>query len=87
MVYFEKAYELIKEDNITELTWQVLYEMADLNIDRGNLNKAKYFINYARELIYYIAGRIDSPILRAAYLRQNERLNTLRKLESLYPQN
>ena len=86
MMYFEKAYELIKDDNITELTWKVLYEISELYIDRGNLNKAKYFVTYARELIYYIAERIESPRLRAAYLRQEDRLSTLKKLENLYPQ-
>jgi len=86
MVYFEKAYELIKDNSITELTWKVLYEISELYIDRGNLNKAKHFITYTRELIYFIAERIQSPRLRAAYLRQDERFNTLKKLESFYPQ-
>ncbi len=86
MMYFEKAYELIKDESVMELTWKVLYEISELYIDRGNLNKAKYFVTYARELIYYIAERIESPRLRAAYLRQEERLNTLKKLETLYPQ-
>jgi tetratricopeptide (TPR) repeat protein len=86
MVYFEKSYELIKDDNIIELTWKVLCEISELYIDRGNLNKAKQFITYTRELIYFIAERIHSPRLRAAYLRQQDRLNTLKKLESFYPQ-
>lgn len=86
MVYFEKAFELIKDDNITELTWKVLYEISELYVERGNLNKAKHFITYTRELIYFIAERIHSPRLRAAYLRQNDRLSTLQKLESYYPQ-
>jgi len=86
MVYFEKAYELIKDENISELTWKVLYEITELYIERGNLNKAKHFVTYTRELIYLIAERIESPHLRAAYLRQDERLSTLKKLENFYPQ-
>ena len=86
LVYFEKAYELIKDQNISELTWKVLYEISELYIERGNLTKAKHFVMYTRELIYLIAERIESPHLRAAYLRQEERLNTLKKLESFYPQ-
>ena len=87
MSYFEKAYNLIKEENITELTWKVLFEISDLYIERGNLSKAKYFVTYARELIYFIADKIESPQLRAAYLRSKERLDTLKKLESFYPSN
>ncbi len=86
LVYFEKAYELIKDENISELTWKVLFEISELYIERGNLNKAKHFVTYTRELIYLIAERIESPRLRAAYLRQDERLNTLKKLENFYPQ-
>lgn len=86
IVYFEKAFELIKEEVITELTWKVLYEIAELYVERGNLNKAKYYVNYAREIIYLISERIESPNLRAAYLRHPERLRTLRKLDALYTQ-
>jgi len=87
LTYFEKAYELVREENITELTWKILFEISDLYIERGNLSKAKYFVTYTRELIYYIAEKIESPQLRAAYLRSRERLITLKKLESFYPSN
>ena len=87
LTYFEKAYDLIKDEYISELTWKVLFEISDLYIERGNLSKAKYFVTYTRELIYYIAEKIESPQLRAAYLRSRERLITLKKLESFYPSN
>jgi hypothetical protein len=85
LVYFEKAYDLIKDEYINELTWKVLFEISELYIERGNLTKAKYFVTYSRELIYFIAEKIESPHLRAAYLRNGERMNTLKKLESFYP--
>ncbi len=87
LVYFEKAFDLIKDDSINELTWKVLFEISQLYIERGNLTKAKYFVTYTRELIYFIAEKIESPLLRAAYLRNSERMNTLKKLESFYPSN
>ena len=87
LVYFEKAYDIIKDKYISELTWKVLYEISELYVDRGNLTKAKYFVTYTRELIYFISEKIESPQLRAAYLRQSERMNTLKKLESFYPSN
>jgi hypothetical protein len=67
------------------LTWKILFAISELYIERGNLNKAKKFVIYTRELIYFIAEKMDSPRLRAAYLQQNERFRTLRKLESFYP--
>ena len=87
LVYFEKAYDLIKDEYINELTWKVLFEISDLYIERGNLHKAKFFVTYTRELIYFIAEKIKSPQLRATYLRNSERMNTLKKLESFYPSN
>jgi serine/threonine protein kinase/predicted negative regulator of RcsB-dependent stress response len=86
LVHFERAYELIRNEHITELTWKVLYEISELYLERGNFSKAKRFVIYTRELIYFIAERIESPRLRAAYLQQNERMNTLTKLENFYPQ-
>jgi len=85
LTHFEKAYELIKDGNISELTWKILFAISELYIERGNLNKAKQYVIYTRELIYFIAERLDSPRLRAAYLQQNERFRILRKLESFYP--
>lgn len=83
--HFEKAYELLKDENVIELTWKVLFAISELYIERGNLNKAKRYIVYAREIIYFLAERIESHRLRAAYLHQKERLSTLRKLENFYP--
>jgi tetratricopeptide (TPR) repeat protein len=87
LVHFEKAYELINNEHISELIWKVLFSISELYINRGNLNKAKRYVIYARELIYFIAERIESPRLRAAYLRHKERITTLQKLESFYPTN
>jgi serine/threonine protein kinase len=83
--YFEKAYELIKDESITELTWKVIYEISELYIERGNFAKAKRYVVYTRELIYFISEKLESPQLRAAYLKNIERLETLKKLESFYP--
>jgi serine/threonine protein kinase len=85
LTHFEKAYELIKDENISELTWKILFAISELYIERGNLNKAKQYVFYTRELIYFIAEKLDSPRLRAAYLQQNERFRILRKLESYFP--
>jgi serine/threonine protein kinase/tetratricopeptide (TPR) repeat protein len=85
LIYFEKAYDLIKDESVTELTWKVMYEISQLYVERGNYTKAKRFVVYARELIYFIAEKLESPQLRAAYLKNTERLETLKKLESFYP--
>jgi len=85
LVHFEKAYEIINGEHISELIWKVLFSISEIYIQRGNFSKAKRYVIYARELIYFIAEKIESPRLRAAYLGHSERINTLRKLESFYP--
>jgi hypothetical protein len=83
--HLEKAYEMLKDESVLDLTWKVLFAISELYIERGNLNKAKRYIVYARELIYFLAERIESHRLRAAYLHQKERFSALRKLENFYP--
>jgi tetratricopeptide (TPR) repeat protein len=83
--YFEKAHDLIKDENITELTWKILYQISEIYVERGNYSKAKRYVVYAREIIYFIAEKLESPQLRAAYLKNSERLESLKKLESFYP--
>jgi hypothetical protein len=58
--------------------------ISELYIERGNLSKAKTFTIYGKELIYFIAENIESPRLRAAYLKQQDRLEAIQKFESFY---
>jgi tetratricopeptide (TPR) repeat protein len=83
--HFEKAYHLVKDGNISEITWKILLAISEIYIERGNLTKAKSFTIYGRELIHFIADNIQSPHQRAAYLKKQERFHALQKFESFYP--
>ena len=82
--HFEKAYELVKDENVAEITWKILLALSELYIERGNLSKAKVYTIYGKELIYFISENIGMPRLRAAYLKQHERLKAMQKFESFY---
>ena len=82
--HFEKAYTLVKDENVSEITWKILLAISELYIERGNLSKAKAFTIYGRELIYFISENIQSPRLRAAYLKEQERFKAIQKFESFY---
>ncbi|NWG27878.1 MAG: protein kinase [Ignavibacteriaceae bacterium] len=86
LVHFERAYDLIKDKNILEITWKILYAISEIYIEKGNYNKAKQYVIYVRELIYFISEKLELPQFRAAYLRSSQRIETLKKLESFYPQ-
>lgn len=38
---FEKAFEIIENESVTELTWKILFEITNLYWERGNINKSK----------------------------------------------
>ncbi|MGB5894222.1 MAG: serine/threonine-protein kinase [Ignavibacteriaceae bacterium] len=82
--HFEKAYTLLAEESIVELTWKVLFALFETYNERGNFNKAKNFIIYARDLIYLIAENIETTHLKTAYLQKEERRTAIEKLEKLY---
>jgi hypothetical protein len=82
--HFERAYELVKDESVAEITWKILLAMSELYIERGNLSKAKVFTIYGKELIYFISEKIELPRLRAAYLKQQERFKAIQKFESFY---
>ncbi len=82
--HFEKAYALLAEESIVELTWKVLFALAETYTQRGNFNKAKNFIIYARDLIYLIAENIETTHFKTAYLQKEERRTAIEILEKLH---
>ncbi len=75
--HFENAYKLIQEESITELTWKVLWALAESYRQRGNEQKTKNYTNYAKELIQFIADQISNMELRNIYLQKEERKTVL----------
>ncbi len=82
--HYEKAYELLSDESIVELTWRVLFALAESYTQRGNFNKAKNFIIYARDLIYLIAENIETTHFKTAYLQKEERRTAIEILEKLH---
>ena len=71
--YFEKAYDLVKNESITELTWKILWALAEVYRQRGNIEKSKNYSKYAKELIQFIAEQLNTTGLQRVYLQQRER--------------
>ncbi len=84
--YFESAYSLIEDLSITELTWKVLFTMAETYSERGNFHRAKKPRLYAIELLNLIADNIINSKIRNAYIERSDRKKALQKLKSMvYP--
>jgi len=71
--YFERAYDLVKNECITELTWKILWALAEIYRQRGNIEKSKNYSKYAKELIQFIAEHLSATGLRRTYLQKSER--------------
>ncbi len=77
----EEAHSLISNEQITELTWKVLYFLGEHYFDRGNLSKAGDYLKYSKEVINFIAQNIQDENMRISYLSKPERSSILRKIE------
>ncbi len=82
LVHFERAYAIIENESITELTWRVLVAISESYIERGFINKAKKPLMYAAELLNYIADNIKKSDLRSKYLNDKERKKVFDGLKS-----
>ena len=71
--YFKKAYDLVKDESIFELTWKILWALAESYRQRGNIEKSKNYSKYAKELIQFIAEHLNTTGLRRTYLEKSER--------------
>ncbi len=81
--YYISAFEAIKEFNVTELTWKIMFELGNSFFQRGNFGKAKEHLYYAKEIIFYFGDNIKNSRLRDAYFNKPERKDALQKIEKL----
>ncbi len=79
--YFEEAYELLENIEITELTWKVTFALAENFLKRGNINKAASFMFLTKEIINKFGNQISDLELRRAFYNETERKETLEKLQ------
>lgn len=79
----EKTYAQIKEESITELTWKVLFELADSYFKRGNAKKANEYAEYAKALLFFIADNIEDERLKENYLNFAGRKKAVEKLNQI----
>ena len=79
----EKSFNIIKDENITELTWKVLLELAEYYSGRGNYTKANDYIIYTQSVISYIVEKIGDMELRKVYLMSKNINDALKRLEYL----
>lgn len=83
LLYFQKAYDLIKELTVTELTWQIILEIANYYFQRGNYFKAKEFANYGKPLLNYFKSMFKEERLMDIFLGNQHRKDAWEKFTEI----
>ena len=81
--YYNSALKALEDFAVTELTWEIMFELGNYFFQRGNFGKAKENFNYAKEIIFYFGDNIKNSRLRDAYFNKPERKDALQKIEKL----
>ena len=81
--YYLEAYDIIKDLDVTELTWKVLFMLTVKYTERGNSNRAKSFLIYTKAVLDYISDKIPDPRLKLLYSDQPERHTAIETLNKL----
>jgi serine/threonine protein kinase len=75
--YFLKAYEIVENLSISELTWKIMITLSEFYYKRGNYLRAEEFAYYTKNLIEYISGNIGDDSLTKSYMAKKDIKDTL----------
>ncbi|QQS36409.1 MAG: protein kinase [Ignavibacteriales bacterium] len=80
--YLNQAYEKLESVSITDITWKVLYALAEFYYVRGNKTKFNELFGYSKSVMNYMIQQIKDANLRSKFLNKADRKKTLLKFDS-----
>jgi serine/threonine protein kinase/tetratricopeptide (TPR) repeat protein len=78
--YLLEAFKFINESSITELSWKVLFQLAEIYYERGNYSKSEEFNSFAISVLNYIFNNIKNEKIKSIVMESSERKNVYNKL-------
>ena len=84
--YYLQAYDIIKDLDIVELTWKVLFVLTVTYAERGNLSRAADYLIYVKSVLNYIEEKIIDERLKMVYFDQPDRQTALETLKRITEQ-
>jgi serine/threonine protein kinase/tetratricopeptide (TPR) repeat protein len=78
--YLLEAFNYINESGITELSWKVLYQLAEIYFERGNYSKSEEFNTFAISVLDYIFNSIKNKNIRTVITESSERKEIYKRL-------
>jgi tetratricopeptide (TPR) repeat protein len=82
VVLFKKCLSMLANEPVTELTWEVLVQLAGELFERGQRERAQQYLTQAAKVLRYFASQFTSPDLKSLYLKSHGRdraVATIRK--------
>ena len=78
--YLLEAFKYIKESSITELSWKVLYRLAEIYYERGNYSKSEEFNTFAISVMNFIFNNIKNEKIKSIVTESSERKEVYQNL-------
>jgi hypothetical protein len=81
--YYLSAYEKIKDLNIVQVTWKILFALSEQYFNRGMMSKTAEFVSYTKSLIYHTGEDLQDSQLKNSYFRKADCCLAFEKLDYL----
>jgi serine/threonine protein kinase/tetratricopeptide (TPR) repeat protein len=78
--YLLEAFKYINESSITELSWKVLFKLAEIYYERGNYSKSEEFNSFAISVMNFIFNNINNENIRSFIMESSERKEVYQNL-------
>lgn len=83
LVYLKAAFESLKKEPVSELTWKVSYALAHAYLERGQKDRAREFFLRTRMVIQYFLGQFISEERKHAYIALDDKANILTQIDHI----
>jgi hypothetical protein len=78
--YLLEAFNFIRESSITELSWKVLFRLAEIYYERGNYSKSEEFNTFAISVMNFIFDNIKNEKIKSFVMESSERKESYQRL-------
>ena len=78
--YLMEAFKYINESSITELSWKVLFKLAEIYFERGNYSKSEEFNSFAISVMNFIFNNINNENIKSFLMESSERKEVYQNL-------
>ena len=83
LVYLKEAYELIRHETVTDVTWKLCYEIGKEYTNRGLDVKGKEYFLRAKYSLLYVGSLYTREVLKQKFWDSENRRTVLKEIEKI----